>query len=294
MLSNSQIEVRKFYPLVQVYVDCSVDSRIRVGFSAHGISQPVLSVAIDRPHHGQLLGNQPVEEDNLANYRNLQGDQLGHLNQLHLKLTPFPSGGVWPMECLIVLRTVKITTRTITKTVSIINCGLETNHLGSIFRDQGVCFGATGLAVGPNLGSAVPVKDGVLPINAPSCSGSGARDEETSAVLWDIGEEGSGCKVARWSPVSFYRPVGKSRQVISYPYVMRHSTPPALHLFVQAYLSCQLSLHVSGLRSVSGVSAVKSRDSDLARRKSLGETGGRLAGYPPHPLTLVYNRRSSG
>ena len=86
----------------------------------------------------------------------------------------------------------------------------------------------------------------------------------------------------------------KSRVVISYPYAMRHSTPPALCLFVQTYLSCQLSLHTSGLRSVSCVSAVKSQDSDLARWKSPGETGGHLAGYPPCPLILVYNQKGSG
>ena len=109
-----------------------------------------------------------------------------------------------------------------------------------------------------------------------------------------FGEEGSGYKAARWSLVTFYHPARKGRLVISYPCVMGHSTPPAFCLFFQTYLSCQLSLHASGLRSVAGVSAVKLQGSGPAGRKSLGQTGGRLARYPPGPPDLGLWSRGFG
>ena len=46
------------------------------------------------------------------------------------------------------------------------------------------------LAGGLNVGSVVLVKEGVLSVGALGCSGSGAKNEETSVVRWDISFRG--------------------------------------------------------------------------------------------------------
>ena len=98
---------------------------------------------------------------------------------------------------MIAPRTIKTTVRTVATQNPVRNAWWDASQvslrsrggvgrLEGVFKGRGVGSEVTGLAGGPKLGSAVPVKDCDLRVSAIGCSRSGARNEETSAARWDI------------------------------------------------------------------------------------------------------------